>query len=578
MPTSTIQHYDDHAEQFFSRYETANVAGLHSLLRHWLPAEGRILEIGCGSGRDARFMASNPGLDVTATDASKNLIELAAKQAAPRDGKSPLFRQAVFPLNAGHDLLSERFDAIVAIALLMHLADNELFEFAYQVRTMLKSGGIFFCSFCPGRESTTSDPRSFIDRQAGQIQLLFERLGFNLLHQEENQDSLGRDLNWTTLVFRLESRFAARPVDQIESIINHDKKTATYKLALLRACCEIAQTSLHHATWHPGDRVSIPLGLIVEKWLYYYWPLIDSDLNLPEMRVGRNAKSLAFRPAFNRFIDSFKPGGLNAFFALFQSGRLTGEQAGLLGHLTTLIAQTIIKGPITYSGGSLEGVDRVFSFSGVQKLNSCNTPTELAFGFGRVYLPASIWREMCLVGHWIGEAILLRWAELSRSFAGQPVEISDVLAQLLTIPVAERATGEAKKIFSRHTDLICVWSDRKLSPGKFDLDHVIPFSIWHNNDLWNLLPTDPGINLQKHDKMVTRDLLFSRRDHLIHYWRILQQADPLRFFNQVGRTLLGKAIPVHSENWENPVFFSLAEAVETFACQRGVQRWPEHVI
>jgi cyclopropane fatty-acyl-phospholipid synthase-like methyltransferase len=243
MHSPTLLHYNSHASRFFSRYETADAAFLHALLRQWLPAAGRVLEIGCGSGRDARFMASQLGVDVLSTDGSEKLIALAAQQQVPPDGKQPLFHQAVFPLDVGNDLLNERFDAIVSIAFLMHLADNELFEFAWQVRKMLNSGGIFFCSFCPGRKSTAEDPRFFADRQAGQIQLLFESLGFNLLHHEENADSLGRDLIWTVLVFRLESRIATRPVDQIESIINRDKKTATYKLALLRACCEIAQTS-----------------------------------------------------------------------------------------------------------------------------------------------------------------------------------------------------------------------------------------------------------------------------------------------------------------------------------------------
>lgn len=251
MSNDTINHYDANASAFFSRYETAEVSFLHALLQRWLPAEGRVLEIGCGSGRDAWFMASQLGLDVLATDGSEKLIALATQQEGARDGKEPRFCRAVFPLNGGDELLAERFDAVVSIAVLMHLDDNDLFEFAFQVRTMLNRGGIFFCSFCPGRDSTNADPRLFADRQAGQIQLLFERLGFSLLHRQENPDGLGRDLTWTVLVFRLESESAVRPVDQIESIINRDSKTATYKLALLRACCEIAQTSLHHAVCLP---------------------------------------------------------------------------------------------------------------------------------------------------------------------------------------------------------------------------------------------------------------------------------------------------------------------------------------
>ncbi|MFO1489432.1 MAG: hypothetical protein U1F77_05495 [Kiritimatiellia bacterium] len=35
---------------------------------------------------------------------------------------------------------------------------------------------------------------------------------------------------------------ADRPLDQVESVLNRDKKDATYKLALFRALAEIAQT------------------------------------------------------------------------------------------------------------------------------------------------------------------------------------------------------------------------------------------------------------------------------------------------------------------------------------------------
>jgi len=58
MSNDTIQHYDANSARFLPRYETADAAFLHTLQRQWLPPEGRVLEIGRGSGRDAWFMAS----------------------------------------------------------------------------------------------------------------------------------------------------------------------------------------------------------------------------------------------------------------------------------------------------------------------------------------------------------------------------------------------------------------------------------------------------------------------------------------------------------------------------------------
>jgi hypothetical protein len=59
-----------------------------------------------------------------------------------------------------------------------------------------------------GSGRNTQDPqgRLFRERPAGEIALLFERLGFRLVLCEESADSLGREtLRWTTLVLRLDA-------------------------------------------------------------------------------------------------------------------------------------------------------------------------------------------------------------------------------------------------------------------------------------------------------------------------------------------------------------------------------------
>ncbi|MEI7900886.1 MAG: S24 family peptidase [bacterium] len=105
----------------------------------------------------------------------------------------------------------------------------------------------------------------------------------------------------------------------------------------------------------------------------------------------------------------------------------------------------------------------------------------------------------------------------------------------------------------------------------FDVDHAIPFSLWHNNDLWNLLPADARINNEKRDRLADRETLFRSREAIIGCWQITRHAMPERFDLELSRTLFGRN---HAEaQWEAPAFAALSEAVETVAVQRGVERW-----
>ncbi len=64
---------------------------------------------------------------------------------------------------------------------------------------------------------------------------------------------------------------------QIEGILHHDPKVATYKLNLFRALAKIATQELRVATWLLRGQVSVPITRIAERWLGYYWPLFASE-------------------------------------------------------------------------------------------------------------------------------------------------------------------------------------------------------------------------------------------------------------------------------------------------------------
>lgn len=80
-----------------------------------------------------------------------------------------------------------------------------------------------------------------------------------------------------------------RPVDtseyrKINTIIERDSTDASYKYALPRAVIETYQKYLHHQQVDPRNPalVSFPLGLLVEKWTQYYYPLIASSVFIPQ--------------------------------------------------------------------------------------------------------------------------------------------------------------------------------------------------------------------------------------------------------------------------------------------------------
>jgi len=108
------------------------------------------------------------------------------------------------------------------------------------------------------------------------------------------------------------------------------------------------------------------------------------------------------------------------------------------------------------------------------------------------------------------------------------------------------------------------------------VDHVIPFSLWRNNDLWNLLPAHPHMNSLKKDRLPERSLLERRKELIIYYWEILREAAEERFRNETALFIGdfgGISESKMKRDWQNLLFARLVESVEITALQRGTARW-----
>jgi SAM-dependent methyltransferase len=330
VDAATLRYYEDHAGEVAPRYE-AVAGGVSSFFPFVFSRGERILEIGAGSGRDAARLLG-VGVEVDAVEPSAALRECALADHPELEGR--LFH-GFLPGGLPPDI-RPTYDGILLSAVIMHIPDAELFDTAFQLRERLGRGGRLLLSMpiersdvAPGDERDRLG-RLMILRPVAQVKLLFERLGFSLDHEWTSGDGEGRDVLWATLVFRL-SEARSRAIDRVESIINADRKVATYKLALIRALCDIATTSWASGRWERGGSVGVPLQEVSEKWLRYYWPLLDSDVVLPQINAeSKDGKQIAFRGELTELVRHFRhTRGLAAFEQLVAEGSLPAEAAAL---------------------------------------------------------------------------------------------------------------------------------------------------------------------------------------------------------------------------------------------------------
>jgi len=96
----------------------------------------------------------------------------------------------------------------------------------------------------------------------------------------------------------------------ISKIIERDSKATTYKFALLRGVIDIIQDNSPFITFS-NDRVFFPTGLLVEKWMLYYYPILESFTAIPQIN---GETKLAFEIQFRKLISDYASiGGFSAF-------------------------------------------------------------------------------------------------------------------------------------------------------------------------------------------------------------------------------------------------------------------------
>ncbi len=153
-----MNYYETNAEQLSKRYEQANVSEVQALLLKSFIKKSSILEIGCGSGRDASFMLSHD-FEVYAIDGSEKMINEAIKYHPELSNKLE-----VQILPDGLDFEDGFFDGVYSIATLMHLDQREIEKTIKKISYTLKPNGIFLFSVSIQRDDIGDNKKDIHNR------------------------------------------------------------------------------------------------------------------------------------------------------------------------------------------------------------------------------------------------------------------------------------------------------------------------------------------------------------------------------------------------------------------------------
>jgi SAM-dependent methyltransferase len=133
---STIHYYDQNADAFYNDTINLDMTGFYKPFLELLPANARILDAGCGSGRDSLYFLRH-GYDVVAFDASEEMV----KRSSALLGKPTLklkFEDLAF---------DNEFNGIWASASLLHVCRSDLLCVLSKLKAALREGGVLYASF-----------------------------------------------------------------------------------------------------------------------------------------------------------------------------------------------------------------------------------------------------------------------------------------------------------------------------------------------------------------------------------------------------------------------------------------------
>ncbi len=327
------------------------------------------------------------------------------------------------------------------------------------------------------------------------------------------------------------------PGHVISTILKHDAKLTSYKMALLRAVNDLVLSFPDVDTF--GHDVAVPLRVLAEYWFAYYWPFVDPARPVYQgpraTRDGKLRNDMAFRDDLTAFralwVDTWNgvSSPADGFFVVNEmhvprrKSRYSRDLVRVYDQTLQRIAQTI-EMPVRYAGpGEWTIFDRPRRFSDLSSTELTPIPGTNP-NDKCIVIRLDLWRAFKDLSLWVEALCIHEWAAfVERVDQPDGVHVDRGVAYvLLTARPDNRRplTWERNQIdllLMEGHQFVCPWTERLISARtEYDLDHLIPVSLYPFNELWNLVPSDPAFNShKKRDRLPSKQRLLRAEPHLI---------------------------------------------------------------
>lgn len=136
---STLTYYNNNAYEYFNTTKMISLDNLYSIFLNYITTKGKILDFGCGSGRDSKYF-KDKGYDVYLLDGSINLANIVETELG--------LKVKVQDFNDFDE--KDKYDGVWACASLLHVKKENISNIILKIKNSIHDDGIIYISMKDG--------------------------------------------------------------------------------------------------------------------------------------------------------------------------------------------------------------------------------------------------------------------------------------------------------------------------------------------------------------------------------------------------------------------------------------------